>query len=409
MRQRLAKWMMGRNGMDALNRLLSVLTLIVLIVSMFVHGYAARILWSLAVLGLIVIYFRMLSRNVYRRQQENGAYLRQRYKVTSTGLLTAGISGTSTAFSNVRRAGRVCACRAARAGSTSSAANAARPSSGKPEVRMFGYVIANLEGLTQAQKDRYKGCYCGLCRVLKQQHGFSGRMTLTYDMTFLVLLLSALYEADEERGMEICPAHPLRKHFYWQTRYTAYAADMNVVLAYNNCRDDWQDDGSALKYWEAEALSRQCAAVRARRPRQCAAIEQCMAELSEIEQADTGDLDAAANCFGRLMGELFVTDELWDDRLRPFGEALGRFIYLLDAVIDLPEDLRHGRYNPLRTLPQDADLHALLTMLLGECSAAFEALPVLQDVELLRNILYSGVWLRYEAAMKKRKIGRSAE
>ena len=32
---------------------------------------------------------------------------------------------------------------------------------------MFGYVIANLEGLTQAQKDRYKGCYCGLCRVLK--------------------------------------------------------------------------------------------------------------------------------------------------------------------------------------------------------------------------------------------------
>ena len=132
-------------------------------------------------------------------------------------------------------------------------------------------------------------------------------------------------------------------------------------------------------------------------------------KLSAIEQADTGDPDAAANCFGRLMGELFVTDDLWDARLRPFGEALGRFIYLLDAVIDLPEDLRHGRYNPLRTLPQDADLHALLTMLLGECSTAFEALPVLQDVELLRNILYSGVWLRYEAAMKKRKIGRSAE
>lgn len=140
---------------------------------------------------------------------------------------------------------------------------------------MFGYVIANLEGLTQAQKDRYKGCYCGLCRVLKQRHGFSGRLTLTYDMTFLVLLLSALYEADEERGMEVCPAHPLRKHFYWQTRYTEYAADMNVVLAYSNCRDDWQDDGSALKYWEAEALSagaQPCAhAGRANAPRSSSA------------------------------------------------------------------------------------------------------------------------------------------
>ena len=69
MRQRLAKWMMGRNGMDALNRLLSVLTLILLIVSMFVHGYAARILWSLAVVGLIVIFVcsRAMSTAVSRK------------------------------------------------------------------------------------------------------------------------------------------------------------------------------------------------------------------------------------------------------------------------------------------------------------------------------------------------------
>ena len=116
MRQRFAKWMMGRNGMDALNRLLSVLTLILLCVSMFVHGYASRILWSLAVLGLIVTYFRMFSRNVYRRQQENGAYLRQRYKVTSAWR------------------GAVDRWRAARARSTSSAASAAHRSSARPEA-----------------------------------------------------------------------------------------------------------------------------------------------------------------------------------------------------------------------------------------------------------------------------------
>ena len=84
--------------------------------------------------------------------------------------------------------------------------------------------------------------------------------------------------------------------------------------------------------------------------------------------------------------------------------------FSLDRNVDAAaQDVQAAISATLRTLPQDADLHALLTMLLGECSAAFEALPVLQDVELLRNILYSGVWLRYEAAMKKRKIGRSAE
>lgn len=139
MRQRLAKWMMGRNGMDALNRLLSVLTLILLIVSMFVHGYAARILWSLAVVGLIVIYFRMLSRNVYRRQQENGAYLRQKYKITSAwrGAVDRWHQRHDYRFSSARPAGHACVCRAARARSISSAANAARPSSGKPEAQPY--------------------------------------------------------------------------------------------------------------------------------------------------------------------------------------------------------------------------------------------------------------------------------
>lgn len=148
MRQRLAKWMMGRNGMDALNRLLSVLTLIVLIVSMFVHGYAARILWSLAVLGLIVIYFRMLSRNVYRRQQENGAYLRQRYKVTSTwhGAVDRWHQRHDYRFFKCPSCRTRLRVPRARARSTSSAASAARPSNGKPEARPYVWICDRESG-----------------------------------------------------------------------------------------------------------------------------------------------------------------------------------------------------------------------------------------------------------------------
>lgn len=270
---------------------------------------------------------------------------------------------------------------------------------------MFGYVIANQKLLSQAELARYKGCYCGLCRALKQRHGFSGRITLTYDMTFLVLMLTAMYEPEEQANMEVCVAHPFRQHYCWQSSFTDYGADMNVALAYHNCLDDWQDDGSVLKFWEAEFLTQRYQDVSVRYPRQCGAIERCMAELSEIEAADSDDPDAAANCFGRLMGELFVTDGDWDARLRPFGEALGRFIYMLDAVLDLREDKRRGRYNPLRALDAagytQKDYKTVLTMLIGACAEAFEKLPLLQDVGLLRNILYSGVWLRYETAMAK--------
>lgn len=75
--------MMGRNGADALNRMLSIVVLVLLVVGLFVRGRGATALSSIALVLLIYIYFRMFSRNIYQRQKENGAYLRLRYRVTS--------------------------------------------------------------------------------------------------------------------------------------------------------------------------------------------------------------------------------------------------------------------------------------------------------------------------------------
>lgn len=77
------RMMIGRNGMDALNRFLSVVLLVIVAVEMFLQGKAARGLGLLSLVLLAVIYFRMFSRDLYRRGQENGAYLRMRYPVVS--------------------------------------------------------------------------------------------------------------------------------------------------------------------------------------------------------------------------------------------------------------------------------------------------------------------------------------
>ena len=47
--------------------------------------------------------------------------------------------------------------------------------------------------------------------------------------------------------------------------------------------------------------------------------------------------------------------------------------------------------------------HQLLTMMIAECSRAFEQLPIIEHIEILRNILYSGVWGRYEMIKEKRR------
>lgn len=59
---------------------------------------------------------------------------------------------------------------------------------------MFGYVIPNQAALDDEAKARYRTAYCGLCRRIGALHGLRGRLTLSYDLTFLDLLLSSLYE-----------------------------------------------------------------------------------------------------------------------------------------------------------------------------------------------------------------------
>ena len=84
MRAWFARMMAGRNGPDHLNRFLSVVFLILSVCSMFVRNTRiASALYGLSLGLFFYVMFRMLSRNIYRRQQENGAYLRERYKITS--------------------------------------------------------------------------------------------------------------------------------------------------------------------------------------------------------------------------------------------------------------------------------------------------------------------------------------
>ena len=117
-------------------------------------------------------------------------------------------------------------------------------------------------------------------------------------------------------------------------------------------------------------------------------------------------MDAVSGCFGDLMAELFdYKQDHWSPELRAIGFNLGKYIYLLDAYDDLARDQRKGAYNPLRTLSQqpgyEEEMKEIFELLLANCARSFERLPCVEDVDLLRNILYSGVWLKYNCKNAK--------
>lgn len=273
---------------------------------------------------------------------------------------------------------------------------------------MFGYITVNKDELKLRDFRRYHSLYCGLCRVLKKRFGTAAQMTLTYDMTFLVTLLNGLYEIPLTEEKHFCKLHPGRRQETAFNEISEYAADMSVLLSYYKCADDVRDDRSAkAKAW-MRMLRKSMAQTEARYPEKTLAIQRALLQLTQAEQRGEKDLDVTAGLSGEILGEVFVwKDDEWADELQRMGYYLGKYVYLLDAYDDLDEDLKKNRYNPWRYYMDRKDFEALventLTIMISDCAREFEKLPIIQDIDILRNVIYSGVWSGYRKAQERRE------
>ena len=328
---------------------------------------------------------------------------------------------------------------------------------------MFGYVVVNKPELKFREFDVYRAYYCGLCHSLSKRHGLSGQLTLSYDMTFLVILLSSLYEPEHSVTSKRCIVHPLKRQNIISSEFTDYVADMNVILSYFKCLDDWHDDRSVLKLAYSKLLkkgsigknlnnvhatsdSTDDGSVAATQPsavddgsvaatqpnsdsnnqnsyftddsghlhispdysykNKIEAISSLLDELGTREKMNETNVDVVAGLFGRIMQILFVPfDDIYAKGLGRMGFYLGKFIYIMDAFDDVEDDVKKGHYNVFSNCYTDPDFEThvkdMLTMMMAECSDAFEMLPAVDNADILRNILYSGVWNSYERRVSK--------
>lgn len=272
---------------------------------------------------------------------------------------------------------------------------------------MFGYIIVNKAEMKFKEFDVYHSYYCGLCRQLKEKYGAKGQLSLSYDMTFLLMLLTGLYEPETVVSESRCIAHPFEKHLTRTNIFTEYIADMNLLLTYMKCQDDWEDERKVLKLLYGKLLEGGSSRLKHTYAEKLRTINLLMHDLSDAEKDNSTDIDIMSGNFGRVMAQICVyRQDEWSNILSRFGFYLGKFIYLLDAYEDVEEDIRKGTYNPLKKKFEDLDFEeecrTILTLMMSECCREFEKLPILENVEILRNILYSGVWCRYEAVREKR-------
>ncbi len=266
---------------------------------------------------------------------------------------------------------------------------------------MFGYILLSKANANKQETKEYRAHYCGLCHVLKEKYGKKGMMSLSYDMVFLELLLSDLYDQERETVTESCPVHPLSRHQATFTSASRYAADMEILLYYYSLLDNAYDEKKDIK--KAEEYKNYAENVSRLYPREAKAVKDGLIKIHEEEEKNNKDLVYMSSLFGNILGEIFVwkKDDFFAPELRAIGESIGRFVYIMDAWCDKEKDKKKGIYNPIPEGMDKDEVHSLLLESAASASETFERLPLDEYVPILRNILYSGIWVKYEIKEKK--------
>ena len=267
---------------------------------------------------------------------------------------------------------------------------------------MFGYVVINEPELKIKDHRKYKGVYCGLCQTLKRKYGPLGQVCLNNDMTFMALMHMSLYEG-EMPGIEKdyrCKLHPTKKMRIYMNGHLDYAADMTMILSYYLARDHWKDDGQISALLHLHAMRRKVRRLSRLYPRQHKAVKNYIYRLEAAERRQEKELDKLAGLTGTMLAEIFNwKEDIWADMLKNVGFYLGKYIYIMDAYEDLEKDQKKGSFNPLLEYKNRPDFEdfvfEMLDLMMADCARSFEKLPLEQDVEILRNILYAGVWSKY--------------
>ena len=267
---------------------------------------------------------------------------------------------------------------------------------------MFGYVRINKMDLTFREYDHYKAYYCGLCKYLKRNHTELSRLTINYDITFLIVLLSSIYQPSAQVFHEKCIVDPVKKKKHIINEVTEYAASMNILLAYYKLEDDVNDEGGIKSRLARRAYEKSFKTAYDKYPQKAEYIRACLEDLRSLEQDLSSSIDQTSNCFGRLLEEIFdYRDDEYRDRLRKVGFNIGKYIYIMDAYEDLDEDLEKGRYNPFTSYREDRDglkdrVDKLIGMTLSRLEGAILDLDIKVNMAIIDNIIYSGVYLRYK-------------
>ena len=313
---------------------------------------------------------------------------------------------------------------------------------------MLGYVKIDKGELKVREYEVYTGYYCGVCKYIGRRYGQLPRMALSYDAAFLAILLASLSDESDAPVQEHCIAHPvIKKKTVIRNRAIDYAGDVMLILAWYKLADDAADEGKAYAKPVMLMMKRIFRRLNRLYPELCSSVKCHLSALSALEREKCASIDMAAEAFSKIMEDIFteglqavygseppqqtspgadrsdygisgasgMQDEPCgfaspgnDTRelLARAGYHLGKWVYMIDAVDDIEENIESGAYNPLlfrfkfdaanETADEfrariEPDLRFNLYHYLAMLSRCTDSLDIKKNAGIIENVIYFGL------------------
>ena len=254
---------------------------------------------------------------------------------------------------------------------------------------MFGYVRADTPYLYIKDEKLYQAMYCGVCKGIKEACGQVSRFGLTYDITFLSVIMHNILGEDVKIEKSHCITHCIRSKLMANTdELTRKLGALNTLLAYYKYTDDIADEGKG----KGKRLLFKKGYKRAKRayPEMEKIVKENLAVQERLEKAKVDSIDRASDSTAKTLAQ--VSDYLLGEKATEYTHKLfysvGKWVYLIDALDDYDKDVKKGAYNPFILAYNAENKRALLDGKSGE-DVRFAFHAIFYDIrESLREIQF---------------------
>lgn len=274
---------------------------------------------------------------------------------------------------------------------------------------MFGYINPDTPYLFIKDEKLYKAVYCGMCRAIGAGCGNASRSALTYDVAFMSCLLHNIAGCDIKVEKRRCGLHLFRRRFMAiPDEISLLLGCMNTVFAYYKLLDDRRDGD--LKGMFSFIYKSGYKRVLKEHPRIAEIVAEQIENQRKLEDGGCAIIEAACEPTAVMLKMLsdYVLGEYATKDTGALMYAIGKWIYLADALDDYDKDVEKGRYNVFYNafgvpLKKDAvarnaeELNFLFDSIFAEMRASLSNIKFYFNHDLTDNIILRGIPVRTRA------------